>query len=104
MTGRDAFDAAVVAELRRRLVGPLPGEPPGSRYLRGVGLLATAEPDTVMFWLDVVVYGVASRETHAVPEWSTVAVGSPSALGRALAAEITMLLTERLSRARVVSR
>ena len=96
-----AFRSAVLAELRRQLIGPLPGDPIGSRYLRGVSFEATEASDTVVFALDLVVYGVAVRESFPVPEWTSLAVGSPSALGRALAAEIRLQVGESLSRGQV---
>jgi hypothetical protein len=96
-----AFRAAVLAEMRRRLIGPLPGDPVGSRYLRGVSIVPAEDPDTVLFAIDLVIYGVAVQESFGVPVWSSLAVGSPSALGRALAAEIRLRFGESLARARV---
>ena len=94
------FRAAVLAHLRRQLIGPLPGEPVGSRYLRGVSILSAEDPDTVVFAIDLVIYGVAVREPFPVPDWTSLAVGSPSALGRALAAEVRLRLGESLAPAR----
>jgi hypothetical protein len=96
-----AFRSAVLAEMRRRLIGPLPGEPTGSRYLRGLSIVPAEDPDTVLFAVDLVIYGVAVRESFGVPEWSSLAVGSPSALGRALASEVRLHIGESLARAHV---
>jgi hypothetical protein len=61
----------------------------------------TAAPDTVVFALELTVYGVAVREEFPVADWTSVATGSPSALGRALAAEIRLQVGESLSRGQV---
>jgi hypothetical protein len=92
-----AFRSAVLAHLRRQLIGPLPGGPVGSRYLRGVSIMPAEDPDTVVFAIDLVIYGVPVREAFPVPDWASLAVGAPSALGRALSAEIRLRLGESLA-------
>jgi hypothetical protein len=96
-----AFRSAVPAEMRPRLIGPLPGEPVGSRYLRAVTIVPSEAPDTVVFVLDLVVYGVPVREMFPVPHRASVAVGSPSALGRASSAEVALQVGESCSRGQV---
>ena len=97
----ETFLAAVVAQLRRELLGPWPDEPSGAVVVRRLAILPCDEPDTVVIGLDLVVHGVAVEDSLEVPGWPQLAVGSPSALGRALAAEIRMHLREGVLGARV---
>jgi len=94
------FTAAVLTDLRRRILGPLPADPPGAVFVRRLALAGDAEPGSVTFEIDVIVWGVPVRERFPVPEWGRLAVGSPSALAGALAAEIRLHVGERLLGAR----
>lgn len=97
----ETFLAAVLTQLRRDLLGPWPGEPSGAVVVRCLAFLPCPEPDTVVVGLELVVHGVAVADSFEVPGWPQLAVGSPSALGRALAAEIRMHLQEGVAGARV---
>jgi hypothetical protein len=98
-----SFLAVVVAQLRRELAGPWPGDPPGAVVLTRLVAVPCDDPDAVVLGLDLLVHGIVVQDSFAIPGWSKLAVGSPTALGRALAAEIRLHIQHGVIGARVES-